>query len=97
MEVVCATNRLSGREGLAHLLDLVVQVLQALSICDSPPVNVMVLEQVVDVLDRILVSAAVGSPLATRFCADFAYGYMFASYLNLDQKHLLNISPSPTR
>ena len=74
MEVVCATNRLSGREGLAHLLDLVVQVLQAFSICNSPPVNVMVLQQVVDVLDRILVSAAVGSPLPTRFCADFAFG-----------------------
>ena len=97
MEVVGATNRLSGREGLTHLLDLVVQVLHALSISDSPPVNVMVLEQVVDVLDRILVSAAVGSPLATRFCADFAYGYMFPSYLYLDQEHLLNISPSPTR
>ena len=74
MEVVCATNRLSGREGLTHLLDLVVQVLQAFSIRDSPPINVMVFEQVVDVLDRILVSAAVGSPLPTRFCADFAFG-----------------------
>ena len=59
VDVVCPTYRLGRREGLTHLLDFVVQVLKALCIPNSPPVNVMVLQQVVDVFDCILVSPAV--------------------------------------